>query len=174
MTKKTDISAFADKITSRPEIASNPFFAEVIRGMYQGMPLFGKNGLLTPLIKEFTQIALQGEMDSHLAENTLEHGNNRRNGVGSKTIKTASGSFEIDTPRDRNGSFEPQLIKKRQTVLTEELDNKILALYALGTGYDGIASHLNDIYGVEVSNATISSITDKLIPKLNEWRSRPL
>ena len=89
-------------------------------------------------------------------------------------MKTASGSFELDVPRDRNGSFEPQLIKKRQTVLTEELDNKILALYSLGTSYDDISSHLSDIYGVEVSAATISAITDKLMPMLTEWRSRPL
>ncbi len=89
-------------------------------------------------------------------------------------MKTATGSFELETPRDRNGSFEPQLIKKRQTILNEELDNKILALYALGTSYEGIAGHLQEIYGVEVSAATISSITDKLMPQLNEWRSRPL
>jgi transposase-like protein len=174
MNKKTNLSDFADKITSRPEIASNPFYAEMIRGMYQGRPLFGKDGLLTPLIKEFTQIALQGEMDAHLDSNSLEQGGNRRNGFGSKTIKTASGSFEVDTPRDRNSSFEPQIIKKRQTILTEELDNKILALYGLGTSYDGIASHLSEIYGVEVSNATISSVTDKLVPMISEWRSSPL
>ena len=104
----------------------------------------------------------------------LEDGNNRRNGLSLKTVKTGSGSFELETPRDRNGSFEPQLVKKRQTILNDELDNKILALYALGTGYDGIANHLQDIYGVEVSAATISSVTDKLVPQIAEWRARPL
>ncbi|MDX1917228.1 MAG: IS256 family transposase [Rickettsiaceae bacterium] len=142
--------------------------------MYAGKPLLGKDGLLTSLVKEFTQMALHAEMSAHLEERALESGGNRRNGFNSKTIKTASGSFEIDTPRDRNGTFEPQLIKKRQTILTEELDSKILALYSLGTSYEGIASHLNEIYGVEVSSATISSVTDKLVPMISEWRARPL
>ena len=66
------------------------------------------------------------------------------------------------------------MIKKRQTILNEELDNKILALYGLGTSYDGIANHLQEIYGVEVSSATISNVTDKLVPMLNEWRTRPV
>ena len=109
-----------------------------------------------------------------MSNNSLEQGNNRRNGIGTKTMKTSSGSFELEVLRDRNGSFEPQLIKKRQTILNEELDNKILALYGLGTSYDGIASHLQEIYGVEVSNATISAVTDKLVPMIAEWRSRPL
>jgi transposase-like protein len=71
-----------------------------------------------------TQIALQGEMDSHLTENQLEEGGNRRNGLSKKMIKTSAGSFELESPRDRNGSFEPKLIKKRQTILNDELDSK--------------------------------------------------
>jgi transposase-like protein len=169
-----DISAFADKIIKSPKISDNPFFAEVIKGMYEGKPLFGRDGLLTPLVKEFTQIALQGEMDAHLLENSLEEGGNRRNGFSTKTVKTASGSFEIETPRDRNGTFDPKLIKKRQTVLTEELDNKVLALYSLGASYSDIVSHLDEIYGVEISPSTISSITDKLVPAISEWRARSL
>jgi hypothetical protein len=93
---------------------------EIIQGLYQGKPLLGPTGLLTSLVKDFTQFALQGEMDAHLLENSLEQGNNRRNGIVTKTMKTATGSFELETPRDRNGSFEPQLIKKRQTILNEE------------------------------------------------------
>lgn len=147
---------------------------EIIQGMYQGKPLLGTGGLLTSLVKEFTQLALQGEFESHLNESSLEEGNNRKNGISVKTIKSPSGTFELETPRDRNSSFEPQLIKKRQTVLNNELDNKILALYSLGTSYEGIASHLQEIYGVEVSSATISSVTDKLVPMITEWRSRPL
>lgn len=125
-------------------------------------------------MKDLTQIALQGEMDSHLAEDSLEQGSNRRNGITTKTMRTGTGAFELEVPRDRNSSFEPQLIKKRQTILNEELDNKILALYGLGTSYDGIVNHLQEIYGVEVSSATISNVTDKLVPMLNEWRTRPV
>lgn len=156
------------------EILNQDKCNEIIQGLYQGKPLLGPNGLLTSLVKDFTQLALQGEMDAHLLEDSLEQGNNRRNGITTKTMKTASGSFELATPRDRNSTFEPQLIKKRQTILTEELDNKILALYSLGSSYEGIASHLQEIYGVFVSNATISSVTDKLVPMLNEWRARAL
>ncbi len=147
---------------------------EIIKGMYEGKPLLGKGGLLTNLIKDLTHLALQGEMEAHLSDSSLESGNNRRNGSSLKTMKSSTGSFELEVPRDRQSSFEPQLIKKRQTVLNEELDNKILALYSLGTSYDQIASHLQEVYGVEVSSATISSVTDKLVPQLNEWRNRPL
>ena len=167
-TSKTDLP---DQVAS---LINQDSCAEIIRGLYQGKPLLGPNGLLTSLVKDLTKIALQGEMDAHLSNNSLEQGNNRRNGISTKTMKTSSGSFELEVPRDRNGSFEPQLIKKRQTILNEELDNKILALYGLGTSYDGIASHLQEIYGVEVSNATISAVTDKLVPMIAEWRSRPL
>lgn len=152
----------------------NEALTEIIKGLYQVKPLLGPVGLLISLVKDLTQIALQGEMDSHLQENSLEQRGNRRNGVTAKTVKTSSGSFELEVLKDRNSTFEPQFIKKRQTILTEELDNKILALYGLGASYEGIASHLEEIYGVEVSAATVSSVTDKLVPLLNEWRARPL
>ncbi|HQS83634.1 MAG TPA: IS256 family transposase [Alphaproteobacteria bacterium] len=83
-------------------------------------------------------------------------------------------SFELETPRDRHSSFEPQLVKKRQTVLNEELDTKVLALYGLGNSYDEISFHVKDLYGIEISPAAISSITDRLIPQITEWRNRPL
>ena len=147
---------------------------EIVRGLYAGKPLLGEGGLLTQLLKDLTQVALQGEMDHHLQDNSLEEGNNRRNGLGCKTVKTAGGSFELEVPRDRNSSFEPQIVKKRQTVLNEELDNKILALYGLGTSYADISHHLQEIYGVETSAATISAVTDRLVPQIAEWRNRPL
>jgi transposase-like protein len=154
--------------------ASNAAILEILKGMYAGKPLLGKGGVLTRLVKDLTQLALQGEMDAHLQNNSLEEGGNRRNGIASKTLKTASGSFDIEVPRDRNSSFEPHIVKKRQTVLNEELDHKILALYGLGTSYDDISSHLSEIYGVEVSAATINAVTDRLVPQIAEWRSRPL
>lgn len=173
MSKTNEKQTLAEKVTALPSI-QNEALAEIVRGLYQNKPLLGPEGLLTKLIKDLTQISLQGEMDAHLEESSLEDGNNRRNGLSKKTVKSGSGEFELEVPRDRNSSFEPQLIKKRQTTLNEELDNKILALYSLGTGYEGIASHLQEIYGVEVSPATITAITDKLVPQLTEWRSRTL
>jgi putative transposase len=172
-TNTTNITDFAEQVTRLPS-AQNEALSEIIKGLYQGKPLLGPGGLLTNLVKDLTQLALQGEMDSHLQDGSVEEGGNRRNGLSTKTVKTSSGSFELDVPRDRNSSFEPQIVKKRQTILNEELDNKILALYSLGTSYEGIAGHLQEIYGVEVSSATISSVTDKLIPMLSEWRARPL
>lgn len=153
MKKEVRINPKAEVITQLSS-AHNEAFAEIIKGLYEGRPLLGPSGLLTNLVKELTQVALQAEMEGHLAEESLEQGSNRRNGVMTKTMKTGTGSFELEVPRDRNSSFEPQLIKKRQTILTEELDNKILALYGLGTSYEGIAQHLQEIYGVDVSGAT--------------------
>ena len=163
-----------EEVITQLSSAHKEAFAAIIKGLYEGRPLLGPSGVLTDLVKELTQVALQAEMECHLDEDNLEEGGNRRNGVTTKTMKTGTGSFELEVPRDRNSTFEPQLIKKRQTILTEELDNKILALYGLGTSYEGIAQHLQEIYGVEVSAATISTVTDKLVPLLNEWRSRPL
>ena len=162
-----------EKIEKLPSLKPEAL-QEIINGMYQGKPLLGPRGLLTQIAKDLTQLALQGEMEAHLTTNSLEEGSNRRNGLTTKTVKSSAGSFELETPRDRNGTFEPQLIKKRQTTLTDELDSKILALYGLGTSYNDISSHLQDIYGVEVSAATISAVTDKLLPQIAEWRSRPL
>ena len=173
MQKHTHLNNLEEKVRSLPS-ASDEAFRGIIQGLYQGKPMLGKDGLLTNLVKDLTQIALQGEMDSHLTESSLEDGGNRRNGIAKKTVKSSAGGFVLDVPRDRNSSFEPQLIKKRQTILTEELDNKILALYGLGTSYSDISSHLEDVYGVEVSSATISAVTDRLIPELTEWRARPL
>ena len=99
---------------------------------------------------------------------------NRRNGITNKTVKSNVGSIELEVPRDRNSSFSPTLVKKRQTVLNEELDTKILALYGIGNSYEQISEHLRDIYGVDVSAGTISAVTDKILPALNDWRNRPL
>jgi len=80
----------------------------------------------------------------------------------------------LDTPRDRAGSFEPQLVKKHQTHMSDEIERKILSLYALGSSYSDISGHIEELYGINVSTATISAVTDKIIPKLKEWQSRPL
>ena len=103
--KYEDLERQVSKLPS----ASNDAMAVILRGMYAGKPLLGSGGLLTQLVKDLTQIALQGEMDSHLSDTALEEGGNRRNGLNRKIVKTASGSFELESPRDRNGSFEPQL-----------------------------------------------------------------
>ncbi len=99
---------------------------------------------------------------------------NRRDGSGRKTIKSTSGSFELSTPRDRAGSSEPQLVKKHQTHMSDEIERKIMSMLGLGMSYLDIAGHIAEIYGLDVSNASISAITDKQIPEIKAWQNRPL
>ena len=155
-------------------ILSKEFEAEAIARLKSGESLTGKDGILTPLIKQIIEASLEGEIDAHLSESKATDISNRRNGKTSKLLKTGTESFELETPRDRLGTFEPQMVKKRQTVLNESLDNKILSLYALGMSYEAIQEHLADMYGLEVSAAKISLISDKLMPVITEWRNRPL
>jgi transposase-like protein len=89
-------------------------------------------------------------------------------------VKSSEGSFEVSTPRDRSGNFEPEIIRKRETVLAESLESKIIGLYGLGTSLRDISGHIQEMYGTEISAATLSGITDKIIPRIKEWQSRPL
>jgi len=143
----------------------------ILKQIQDGKALTGKDGALAPLIKQLTEAALQAEIESHLAQDLSR---NRKNGTTSKTMKSDVGNFRLDVPRDRDGSFEPQIVKKNQTYMSEQIERKILSLYALGNSYTQISDHIEDIYGVGFSKATISSITDKVIPMLQEWKVRPL
>ncbi|EQB98077.1 IS256 family transposase [Photorhabdus temperata] len=146
-------------------------FDKALKALQDGQALTGKNGILTPLIKQLTEAALAAELDSHLA-NDLEA--NRRNGSTKKTLKAPTSSFELATPRDRNGTFEPQLVKKHQTTLSDEIERKIIRLFALGMSYTDISREIEDLYAFSVSSATISAVTDKVIPELKQWQQRPL
>jgi len=149
-----------------------PFDMEAaLKALREGQNLTGKDGILTPLIKQLTEAAMQAELEEHLAEEVAP---NRKNGTSPKTVKTLSGSFELETPRDRANTFEPQLVKKNQTQLTDELERKIIALLALGTSYQDIRHHIADLYGISVSNGTINAVTDRLLPELQAWRERDL
>ncbi|MCP4355460.1 MAG: IS256 family transposase [Proteobacteria bacterium] len=146
-------------------------FNEALEQLKAGKPLSGKSGILTPLIKELTEAALEGELESHLSQ---EISKNRKNGKSKKQIKSTSGCFELEVPRDRSGTFEPQIVKKRQTTISDEIESKVLALYGYGMSYRDISSNIEDIYGIKVSSGTLNTITDKIIPKVKEWQSRPL
>ena len=153
-------------------MTKNNFDMDVaLKQLREGKDLTGKDGILTPLIKQLTEAAMQAELEEHLSD---KEQSNRKNGSTSKTVKSPAGSFELDTPRDRAGSFEPQLVKKHQTHLTDELERKIIALFSLGTSYQDIRMHIEDLYGIHVSNGTINAVTDKLLPELQAWRERPL
>jgi len=150
-------------------------FDEILEEFRNGKKLTGKGGLLAPLIKQLTEAALEAEVESHIANDVLNGNRNRKNGVNKKTIKgTSDGTFELETPRDRNGTFEPQIVKKHQTTISDEIEEKIISMYGLGMSYRDISSHLEEIYQVSISTATISAITDKIITKVKEWQARPL
>ena len=139
--------------------------------------LIGENGLLKQLTKAVYERALQAEMEVHLGHGKNEAitnaTGNTRNGRSRKTLKGDFGELPIDIPRDRHGSFEPQLIRKHQTRLTS-FDEKVLSLYARGMTVREIQSHLEEMYGTEVSPTLISSVTDAVMDEVKAWQSRPL
>ena len=143
---------------------------EALEQIKAGAKIDGKDGVLAPLIKQLTEAALEAELESHLGQEIR----NRKNGKSSKRMKSAVGEFELEVPRDRNGTFEPQIVKKHQRNMSDQIEEKILSLYALGNSYKQISGHLEEIYGVSFSTASISAVTDKIIPLLKEWQQRPL
>ena len=145
-------------------------FNEALDKIKAGAKIDGKDGVLAPLIKQLTEAALEAELESHLYEGIR----NRKNGKSSKRMKSSVGEFELEVPRDRNGTFEPQIVKKHQTHMSDQIEQKILSLYALGNSYTQIKGHLEEIYGIGFSTAAISAVTDKIIPILKEWQQRPL
>lgn len=149
-------------------------FNEAVQGLLAGKNISGKDGVLAPLVKQLVEAALEAELESHIKEDVFQGKKNRKNGTTSKTVKSSAGSFELDTPRDRAGSFEPQLVKKNQTNISNEIEERIISMYGLGLSYKDIIKHIEEIYQIELSTATISAITDKIIDKVKAWQSRPL
>jgi transposase-like protein len=150
---------------------------ELLRGCSEPKDILGEHGLLKQLQKRLVERALQGEMTAHLGYEPHApegHGSgNSRNGKGTKTVQTDAGQFEIEVPRDREGSFEPQLVKKRQRRLSG-FDDKVVALYARGLSTREIQAELESFYGAEVSPTLISNVTEAVVEELQAWQSRPL
>lgn len=138
-----------------------------------GKSLFSKGGAFAPLLQEMLNSILEGELEAHLDDEERSLGN-RKNGKGSKVLKTSSGSIEVNTPRDRLSSFEPEMIKKRETIMAQNLEDKIIGLYGLGMSLRDISSHIKETYDTDISATTLSTITDKVIPLVKEWQQRPL
>ncbi len=139
------------------------FKQEAIKKLKAGQPLTGDDGILTPLFKDIIEASLEAEVEQHI-EDCVDAGvSNRRNGKSKKTLQTGQGPIDLETPRDRAGTFEPELVKKRQTILNESLDNKVLGLFGLGMSYQDIRSHMQEMYGTEISQGLLSKITDKLL-----------
>jgi transposase-like protein len=163
-----------------PNFNYDSFKRQAIAKLYAGKGFSGKDGVFSGMIKDILETALGEELSHHLEQEKSDKKqvgdefDNRRNGYNSKVLKTKESAFELDVARDRNGTFEPQIVKKGQTFLTEELDDKIIALYGLGMSYRDIVAHMEEMYGIEISKSLITSITDKIIPRIKEWQNRPL
>ena len=134
--------------------------------------------LFKETIAEFMEDGLDAELTEELGYSKYDYRNketeNSRNGHSSKTLRTSYGNIDVSVPRDRKGEFEPQLLKKNQTSITQDVEEKILSMYAKGMTTGDIEAHIRDIYGLEVSDTTVSRITDKILPVAKEWQSRPL
>jgi putative transposase len=146
---------------------------KALEQLKSGRPLLGKEGALAPLFKSFLEAALEAELENHLEENRSED-SNRRNGHGSKQLRTSEGSMELSTPRDRSGSFEPEIVKKRQTILADNLEHKIIGLYGLGMSLRDISAHIKEMYDTDISHSVLSEITDRVIPAVKLWQSQGL
>ena len=134
--------------------------------------------LFKETIAEFMENGLDAEMDEELGYSKYDYRNkntdNSRNGHSNKTLRTSFGDVEVTVPRDRKSEFEPQILKKNQTSISQDMEEKILSMYAKGMTTGDIETHIRDIYGIEVSDTTVSRITDKILPVAKEWQQRPL
>ena len=141
--------------------------------LMSGQSLTGKGGGICPLLRQCLESALEGEMAAHLNDQERSVGN-KRNGKGTKTLKTMDGMVTISTPQDRQSSFDPQIVRKRETVLADNLAPKIIGLYGLGMSFRDISGHIKEMYDVDISHDALSEITDRVIVQVKEWQSRPL
>ena len=134
--------------------------------------------LFKETIAEFLENGLDAELDDELGYSRYDYKNkdteNSRNGHSRKTLRTSFEDVEVSVPRDRKGEFDPQILKKNQTSISQDVEEKILSMYAKGMTTSDIEMHIRDIYGIEVSDTTVSRVTDKILPIAKEWQQRPL
>lgn len=145
---------------------------EVLRKKRNGEKI-SVDDLTRPMLKEFLETLLDAEIDEHLDGQERTAGN-RKNGKSRKQVKTQEGAFELETPRDRNGTFEPEIVPKRQTLISEAIEDKVLRLYSKGMSVRDITEHIEEMYHFTLSPASLSTITDRVIPMIKEWQQRPL
>jgi len=150
------------------------FEQEAITGLKEGKDLVGGDGVLTGLIQRIVNAALEGELDEHLTKEKQIGQKNRRNGHTRKKVDTSLGSVDISPPRDREGSFDPQIVGKWDRQLGTGLDHQILSLYSSGNSISDIQHQLRQIYGIEYSAGAISMVTDRVMEEVLSWQQRPL
>lgn len=142
--------------------------------LYSKKPILGEGSPFSELLQGMVNQMLEGEMEDFQKTQQLEGKRNKRNGHSYKQVISESGLLDIQTPRDRNGDFAPQLIRKRERDLSSGLDDQIIALYAQGNSIEDVRRLIKKIYGIEISSGKISLITDKVLPLIAAWQSRPL
>jgi putative transposase len=174
----TDVAEDRDQAGAELSVADEQVLRELTeRARAGGLKLTGEGGLLGRLTKMVIEGALEGELDDHLGYGKHDpegrDGGNSRNGRRVKTVLTDTGPVEISVPRDRDSSFEPKIVAKRQRRLTG-VDEMVISLSAKGLTHGEIAAHLAEVYGAEVSKQTITTITDRVMEGMAEWQSRPL
>ena len=174
----TDVAEGWDQAGAELSAADEQVLRELTeRARAGGLKLTGEGGLLGKLTKMVIEGALEGELDDHLGYGKHDpegrDGGNSRNGRRAKTVLTDTGPVEISVPRDRDSSFEPRIVAKRQRRLTG-IDDMVISLSAKGLTHGEIAAHLAEVYGAEVSKQTITTITDRVMEGMAEWQSRPL
>ena len=157
---------------ARRELISDFLSAANIQSMDDIQELFKE------ALSGFMEGSLESELDSELGYEPYDVKNketdNSRNGHSKKTLRTSMGKVDIEVPRDRNGEFEPKILPKNQTSISQDMENKIISMYAKGMSTSDIEDHIRDIYGLEISDTTVSRITDKVLPVAKEWQQRPL
>ena len=164
-------------MSTRKHEVPNDLLDELLANYQKPEDLIGENGLLKQLTKRLVERALDAEMTVHLGHErhapVANASGNTRNGRSRKTLKGEFGELPIEVPRDREGSFEPQIVPKHQTRWTG-FDDKVLSLYARGMTVREIQAHLQEMYGAEVSPSLISNVTDAVIDEVKLWQARPL
>lgn len=160
---------------SKEEFDFESFKKEAVAGLSSGKKMSGSEGVLAPLLKHLLESVLEGELEHHLATSKSLGYKNRKNGRTSKKVRGLSaGEFELESSRDRLGTFEPKIVPKRQLIITEELEGHVLSMYARGMSTRSISDYVREMYAMEISAAEISRITDSVLPAVQEWRNRPL
>ena len=138
----------------------------------------GVQELYKDMVGTVLENGLEGELDEELGYSRYDYRNketdNCRNGHSEKRVRSSFGEIELSVPRDRKGEFEPQMVKKHQTSLSGDIEEKILSMYAKGMSTSDIEAHIQEIYGLSVSDSTVSRVTDKILPVVKEWQQRPL
>ena len=158
-----------DQLVSDPEM-----YARLKEHLYSKKPVLGEDSPFSELLQSMVNNILEGEIESFMSEQATEGKKNKRNGKTVKKVRTNTGNIWVETARDRNSEFEPEIISKRQRELTSGLDEQILALYAQGNSVEDVRRLLVKMFGVEISAGKISQITDKVLPEIEEWKTREL